>query len=826
MKKYNKFDYLSIFIITFSFFVVFFLILKGNNVMYGSSLDYANPHYLIPDYFRKLFYETKDLFPSWAFNLGMGQNIYYFSYYGLFSPIILISYLLPFIKMADYIMISSVVIIIISIILFYKWISNHFENRLIRFIITFIFAMASPLIFHSHRHIMFINYMPFLLMGLLGIDRYVLKDKKILLMISIFLIILTSYFFSVPALVVLFLYGIFLYINKIKDKNYKDLIKFALKLCMFFIIPILMASILLIPTLYAILNSRFSVSNDVNLLSYLIPNLSLETVLYNHYSLGITAIFILALAYLLFIKEKGYKFLFIVFMVVIFIPIIDYLLNGFMYLNAKVFIPFLPLAVFLVGKFLKDFIDNKIEFKKLLIVFVIISILGCLNFKYYYIYIADVILVSFILFLAWKTKNSKYLLLLLLINLAACIIVNLTDDLESKKVLDSQYNETVEKMVSDITLEEDNIYRIGDNTDSFHNVNNIRDISLYKTSMYSSLTNKYYKNFYWNEINNEDSYRNDSIFSDLNNVLFNVYAGNKYYLSTLEEDIIGYRKVNSLDNINLYQNDDVFSLGYSMNKLMSLKEYESLEYPYNVEALLNYTIVDDDSIVSNYESKINELEVKQDSYSFEFYKDTNIVKEIKGLDKDSILLIKFDMNYSESCKVGDTSISINGVKNKLTCKGWKYHNHNYTFEYVISSNSAIRELNIEFSKGKYDISNLEVYELDYNDVKSIKNNHDEFMISKEDTKGDIIKGNITVREDGYFSMSIPYDKGFTIYVDGKKTDYELVNTSFIGFPLEKGNHEIEIIYEAPGLLLGQVLAGVGVILFLGVTFIEVRRSKR
>ena len=826
MKKYNKFDYLSIFIITFSFFVVFFLILKGNNVMYGSSLDYANQHYLIPDYFRKLFYETKELFPSWAFNLGMGQNIYYFSYYGLFSPIILISYLLPFIKMADYIMISSVVIIIISIILFYKWISNHFENRLIRFITTFIFAMASPLIFHSHRHIMFINYMPFLLMGLLGIDRYVLKNKKILLMISIFLIILTSYFFSVPALVVLFLYGIFLYINKIKDKNYKDLIKFALKLCMLFIIPILMASILLIPTLYSILNSRFSVSNDVNLLSYLIPNLSLETVLYNHYSLGITAIFILALAYLLFIKEKGYKFLFIVFIVVIFIPIIDYLLNGFMYLNAKVFIPFLPLAVFLVGKFLEDFIDNKIEFKKLFIVFVIISILGCLNFKYYYIYIADVILVSFILFLAWKTKNSKYLLLLLLINLVACIIVNLTDDLESKKVLDSQYNETVEKMVSDITLEEDNIYRIGDNTDSFHNVNNIRDISLYKTSMYSSLTNKYYKNFYWNEIHNEDSYRNDSIFSDLNNVLFNVYAGNKYYLSTLEEDIIGYRKVNSLDNINLYQNDDVFSLGYSMNKLMSLKEYESLEYPYNVEALLNYTIVDDDSIVSNYESKINQLEVKQDSYSFEFYKDTNIVKEIKGLDKDSILLIKFDMNYSESCKVGDTSISINGVKNKLTCKGWKYHNHNYTFEYVISSNSAIRELNIEFSKGKYDISNLEVYELDYDDVKSIKNNHDEFMISKEDTKGDVIKGNITVREDGYFSMSIPYDKGFTIYVDGKKTDYELVNTSFIGFPLEEGNHEIEIIYEAPGLLLGRVLAGVGVILFLGVTFIEVRRSKR
>ena len=49
----------------------------------------------------QLFYDTKDLFPNFAANLGAGENIYNFSYYGLYSPIILFSYLLPFVQLQD-----------------------------------------------------------------------------------------------------------------------------------------------------------------------------------------------------------------------------------------------------------------------------------------------------------------------------------------------------------------------------------------------------------------------------------------------------------------------------------------------------------------------------------------------------------------------------------------------------------------------------------------------------------------------------------------------------------------------------------------------------
>ena len=50
-------------------------------------------HIQFADYLRSLFYDTYNLLPNFAFNLGGGENIYNISYYGLFNPIILISYL-------------------------------------------------------------------------------------------------------------------------------------------------------------------------------------------------------------------------------------------------------------------------------------------------------------------------------------------------------------------------------------------------------------------------------------------------------------------------------------------------------------------------------------------------------------------------------------------------------------------------------------------------------------------------------------------------------------------------------------------------------------
>ena len=67
----------------------------------------------------------------------------------------------------------------------------------------------------------------------------------------------------------------------------------------------------------------------------------------------------------------------------------------------------------------------------------------------------------------------------------------------------------------------------------------------------------------------------------------------------------------------------------------------------------------------------------------------------------------------------------------------------------------------------------------------------------------MIQGTIHVKKDGWYITSIPYDKHFKIYIDGKETEIQKVNTAFLGCKIESGNHEVKIIYHAPGTTTGK-----------------------
>ena len=173
------------------------------------------------------------------------------------------------------------------------------------------------------------------------------------------------------------------------------------------------------------------------------------------------------------------------------------------------------------------------------------------------------------------------------------------------------------------------------------------------------------------------------------------------------------------------------------------------------------------------------------------------------------------MNVSD--KNNDVYISINVENNKLTVDGWKYHNGNYIFDYLINEKD-IKELNIKFSKGYYEISNIELYSLDYEDVSNVRDS----IIVPEDIKIEKDKAIIKVnnKESGYLVSSIPYDNGFKILVDGKDSKVEKVNTAFVGTYLESGDHIIEIEYEAPFKKVSIVISLVAIVSSIGYCYIS------
>lgn len=73
--------------------------------------------------------------------------------------------------------------------------------------------------------------------------------------------------------------------------------------------------------------------------------------------------------------------------------------------------------------------------------------------------------------------------------------------------------------------------------------------------------------------------------------------------------------------------------------------------------------------------------------------------------------------------------------------------------------------------------------------------------------GDTIEADITITEQNEIVFtSIPYDRGWSVYVDNTKIDFQKVNLGFIGFKLEPGEYHISFKYEIPLFKAGIIIS--------------------
>jgi uncharacterized membrane protein YfhO len=481
---------------------------------------------------------------------------------------------------------------------------------------------------------------------------------------------------------------------------------------------------------------------------------------------------------------------------------------------------------------------NDLKLKKLSLFIIIPIILSFIilkaasNYKIYFI--IDLLITILFLYIYSKNKKIIYLTPIIIIAFIAFIITNKSD----KLVTITDYKTILENKSYDIENYinlDSSIYRTEDYLNGSYNINYSKAKNDYRITSYSSTTNPFYTKAFYNTFNNNDIYRNKFMLDETNNLFFEKFMGIKYLL-TDKDAPYGYKKVVEYNNGTLYENNNVYPIGYATSHILNQEEYNNLEFNAQLEAFLNNIIVDDTSsnAKTDTESKKINLSYQIDSVNnltYESNNDTyNIISKDNGniklkLDEeitDHILIIRFKINKAPSCKDGDIAITINNITNKLTCKTWKYYNDNETFDYVISSNDSIKELNIEFLKGTYQISDIAIYEIPKSFFDET-NDIDTLNIDWNNTKGDDLSGNITVNDDGYFIFTIPYDKGFTIKVDGIDTPYTMVNDAFIGFKINKGTHNIKISYRSPLFKEGKIISLVAIILIAILTIYEKKR---
>lgn len=815
----------------------------GRYGIFGAKVDWLSQHSVLPDYFRQQFYATGKLFPEFAANLGGGQNIYHFAYYGLYSPLILPSYLLPFVKMSDYIMAVSITGLTASVLLFYYWLKSRKTDTGTAFILSLMFLLAGPMIGQYSGQIMFVDYMPFLCLALIGVDRYFEQEKGALFTVSVFLMIMTSFYFSIGGMLSLVLYGLHRYFEQREECRVTVSTFLIDGLCFVrpMLLAVLMGSFFLVPTALALTGGR-SKGQNISLASFFIPQITVERFAYSIYGIGLTTLVITVLLTGLLYRKVYEKVLTYGCVIVLAIPVFAYLLNGGLYIRDKVFIPFLPLLCYLISIYLEKCRKRELSFIAGIVPYIITTI---------FVYIARnqfvskgigesiwkallaesiLFLICYVLYCAMKRyyKETKEILMLALPSVI-CLAVTMNtfyqmkpDRYVSRKLYRDVVGEQNRQAVKEALKDDDGYYRteqMGSDDENAADLNRIWDVDQNITSIYSSAYNPDYQTFRQKTFGLEEPFRNGMMQSVSKNPVFQRMMGVRYIVS--DSDVPGYTLVKKCGTTGIYQNKDAAPVMYATDHVMTEEEYKKLAFPYNQTVFLEYAVVgehtesSDQNIMTAYEPVSLKMANNRTTGGAE-------QKTIQQEGQKQILFLRFRVDNAHPNK--DVAVWINGIRNKLSAKDHVYYNENKIFTYAVPLKDGEDNISVTFGKGKYRLRHVQAY-LGSLPERSELLYQSEIQVDKKQTEDNVIQGKIHVKKDGWFITSIPYDKHFKIYIDGKETEIQKVNTAFLGCKIESGNHEVKIIYHAPGTTTGKVLSLIGIAGFVLVLVQEKRKQK-
>lgn len=228
----------------------------------------------------------------------------------------------------------------------------------------------------------------------------------------------------------------------------------------------------------------------------------------------------------------------------------------------------------------------------------------------------------------------------------------------------------------------------------------------------------------------------------------------------------------------------------------------------------------------------------EEAWTFEVYspvKTQNKFCRLLGIKGDLLMpkaVEKVDERHYTVTASGDEYVYVYLGKNSLSevkytlgdkKKEFKQVSFDYLLDLGFLTNGSTAELEVveedeEFKTFKAYTLNLAVLE------EAIKILSKDTLTVTEHT-GDSLKGQVMLREAGKLVMSIPADKGWTLYVNGKETEWETFEEAFLAVTLEPGTYEIALEFRTPGIKAGLAVSVVCILLWFLCYRMEWPRKK-
>ena len=785
------------------------------------SIDGLFQHAIALKYIRQYIINlfTKGSFPMIDFNLGQGFDVIgTLNYYGFGDPVTLLTVLFP----------ENAMELMYEILIFVRmYLSGLFVAYLLRTLgktktstilpACILYPFCNYALLGGIRHPMFFNGIMYLPLLIAAVERVITKKKIGLLVFVVSVAFINNYYFMYINTVMAAIYFFVRQIGSYRAKGIKELAGSIGRIMISYIWGTCMGAMLLIPSVYAFLNNvrtttkiaipdtffgddyyeKFLKSfvitdNDMNM--FTIPGIGI---------LGVIAIVVL----LIFRKSSDKKILalFAIMFIMLLFPMVGKVMNGFSYVTMR-FSYGMALILSVAVAFAID--DLKIAKQFLPYLVTLASII-------------TIVINTNMIFGENYSYNSK--------------------DYVNKGTLEKEMNTADVKMIK--SIKDDSFYRTErlrsrSNKSAYCNFN---QTGFYYSIIPGKMTDMYVSTCL------SDCYRSYVIKGLENRIGMLALASTKYYVNYGGKSPYGFEKIKeeTIDGkkVCLYENKNYLPLGVTYSSYMTRTDYDKLNPIERELALLNSSVVDNKiankifennkTITGVYTSEMkinNEKNIDAGKSYLKTKYGGALEYNFNGL-KDSLTYIVFKGVHVKDTDQGDTAAEYksDGNTGNLRVIGDYSDGYYYKEASVFNmgySKKSQNHVDIKFnSNRKYTFKDVYAAMVPASNYDNAASNLKKEVLENVKLSDNHISGNIKASKDKILQLSIPYSKGYKIYVDGKKTETFSSGIGYIGVKILKGSHNINVTYKSPGIVAGAMLTIIST-LFWAFYVIRIERVRK
>ncbi len=886
-------------IIVMLVFAIFF----KNNCSFIWEGDGLKQHYIILKDFnesiRSFFANPKEGIDLFSWNMGLGMDVIgQYSYYILGDPFAYLSLLFPM----QYLEFSYTFLIILRMFcigLSFIFYANYHKRRKQEqsqkgnfnysiLLGAIIYTFCSFTLFAGVRHPYFLNAMILFPLLLTSIDKLLDEDKKAPLVVTVAISAISNYYFFYMHTIMLIIYAIIRYVCEYRKEGIKHFFKKLSKAIICYIIGVLIACFILLPTAYAFLNSARSGEETICKygLDYYKSLFSINLLTsygLNWSYIGVSSIILLMLP-IIWLRRKEHKVYFsylIVGTVILLIPFLGSVMNGFSFPNNR----WSFMYAFIMSYIITLCLDKEYTKKELVIMAIflafysvvsIIAVLFMKSMSCFVIYLIQIILAFLMLIMItfqslFKNDNKSNVFNKINFGTISVFVLVITNIFVMAYGLYSSYDRNYAKQfVKAQNCKEELDTQLGKNLNYGKSIENIKqkdngfyriaklphlvqNLSIYygyaSTECFLSLGNKYVYNL--NKELSDNSYSTTSSIRGIGDrTKITTLLSTKYYIADEKNKSnvpYGYSLKEDNNGVLTYENNYSLPIGIAYTEYMLKDEYEKLNPLEKEDLLMNTAVIENEEKLQGITlSKKENIENIKSSYievPYEIKDDNKILENNKIVTKkkNQKIVLDFEKVDNSELYVYISGFEFQGNSKHVVTASLNEKNVSKTIENKITSayyqkapeillnlgyyENTKGEIELKFSaKGIYNFDKIGVLAVPMKNYeeevqKLQKNKLNEIIVTSNE-----IKGKITLEKDAILQIATSYTDGWKAYVDGIKVDTINVNTAFIGVPVKKSQHEIYLKYEVPYLKLGISCSILGIIGFVIILIIDKRKK--